>query len=256
MNAQMLAPQGPGPGYPGSHFFIKEKVVKNDNIVSSHEIDNFCGITDQSLLYEIELTCVKNIYRKGQSIFIQGMPTAGIYFVQNGKIKISTICENGREFITEIVRSGGVIGLNQLFDDGVHRSCATCLEDTNIIFLKKYFAHYLIKNSNDFTAFCFKQMAYFTEEIEKKNLSKSLKNVRQRLAGLLIELNAKDGIKQTDGSWIFKLYLSRENMASMIGTSCETAIRFLTELKNEQIIDLKGKDLIIKDQYRLWMFSN
>ena len=68
------------------------------------------------------------------------------------------------------------------------------------------------------------------------------KTVKQRLAEMLINLDTKFG-HDTDN--VLNIHLSREDIANIIGTATESAIRLLSEFKKEKIISLKGKNITI-----------
>ena len=50
--------------------------------------------------------------------------------------------------------------------------------------------------------------------------------------------------------------LSRDEIASIVGSSHETVIRLISEFKDEGIVELEGKYILIKDQERLREFAN
>jgi len=66
------------------------------------------------------------------------------------------------------------------------------------------------------------------------------KTVKQRLAEMLLNLHEKFGNNIDD---ILNIHLSREDIANIIGTATESAIRLLSEFKREEIISLKGKNI-------------
>jgi len=70
------------------------------------------------------------------------------------------------------------------------------------------------------------------------------KTVKQRLAEMLINLEKQFG---HDVDRILNVHLSREDIANIIGTATESAIRLLSEFKKEGIITLKGKNISLKD---------
>src|SRR5690606_3901824 len=68
------------------------------------------------------------------------------------------------------------------------------------------------------------------------------KTVKERLAISLLEILNSAG---TDNEGYLNLQLTREEIASMVGTATESCIRLLAELKKENLIDLKGKKIKI-----------
>ena len=71
-------------------------------------------------------------------------------------------------------------------------------------------------------------------------------SVRKRVANSLIELQKK--YSETTGE-NFEIAISRNELASMVGTSPETVIRTLSDFKEEALIEVKGSKIkIIKSK--------
>jgi CRP-like cAMP-binding protein len=90
---------------------------------------------------------------------------------------------------------------------------------------------------------------------EKKLTSLHQKNVRERLAELIISLKATHSVK-VGNRWRIDLKLTREEMATMIGTANETVIRFMTEFKDAGIIEQEGKVIYVIDEEKLLDWAN
>jgi CRP-like cAMP-binding protein len=90
---------------------------------------------------------------------------------------------------------------------------------------------------------------------ENKLTSLHQKNVRERLAELLLSLKTSHGIKEGKRIRI-DMKLTREEMATMIGTANETLIRFMTEFKDAGIIEQEGKVIYITDEEELLNWAN
>jgi len=78
--------------------------------------------------------------------------------------------------------------------------------------------------------------------------------VRERVAGLLIYLSQNFG-NQTDDGLRLEIKLTRDEMASIVGTATETLIRFLSEFKEEGLIVQDKKIIIIKNMAQLETYS-
>lgn len=218
---------------------------------------NILDIDDHELIKEIEVLGVKNNYRKGQNIFVQGGPAFGVFYLESGVFKISQLSKNGNECIIRLLRTGSIIGHEWLFDYGCHTTTATCLKNSTVVFLDYRVMKNLMDKSQAVSNFIYKSLINETQELREKYISRNQKNVRQRMASLLIEL-FEDEQRSSEENFAekgFDLWLSRENLSSIIGTSCETAIRFLTEFRNENIISQIEKRIIINDLDRLLEYS-
>ena len=76
------------------------------------------------------------------------------------------------------------------------------------------------------------------------------KNVRERLAELLLTFRVKYGEKDKAGVKL-KISLTREELAEIIGTSQESVIRLITEFKHDGRIAFHGRDIPLLDVPRL-----
>jgi CRP-like cAMP-binding protein len=81
-----------------------------------------------------------------------------------------------------------------------------------------------------------------------------LASVQERIAYQLSLLGDKFGVQTAEGLLI-GLKLTRNELAQLAGTINESLSRHLTEFKSEGLIELKGKEIIIKDRAGLKLKS-
>ena len=74
------------------------------------------------------------------------------------------------------------------------------------------------------------------------------KTVRERLAEILVLLEQKLG---TDPEGFIKISLTREEIANLIGTATESAIRLISEFKQDDLISVEGRNIKILNRERL-----
>lgn len=191
-----------------------------------------------------------NLYKRGQNLFLQGNPPFGLYCINSGKIKVTKLGRGGKETIVRIATSGELLGHRSLFSDSPYSASATVLEDARVCFVSKNDIAQVIQNDPK-TAFeiinCLSQQM---GAAESKVASLSQKNVRQRLAELLLIFRQSFGVK-VDLGYKLDVVLTREEMASMVGTASENLIRLISDFKKEGLIEQERKHLIIVDVDRL-----
>lgn len=227
----------------------------------STEIDNMPS--EKSIFRDLSSTRIEevnknktsNMYKKGTTTFLQGNPSYGIFEVLSGKVKVTRVNIDGEETILKIADMGAILGHRCLFDDATYSVSAQTLEDSRINF---YDSNFIQKLSKEEPSIATNLMTYMSNEIyelETRIQSFARKNVRERLAELLIYL--WDNFKST-GSDTRKvdLSLSRDEMASIIGVASETLIRLMSEFNNEGLIEKKGKFIYLLDQRRLKEYAN
>jgi CRP-like cAMP-binding protein len=90
-----------------------------------------------------------------------------------------------------------------------------------------------------------------TREVKEKEdqlLDLAYASVRQRVAQALIRLRDRYG---PSGSNELGLRISREDLATIVGTATESLIRTLSDLRDDKLIELQGRDIHIRDAKRL-----
>ncbi|MCL7764256.1 Crp/Fnr family transcriptional regulator [Polaribacter sp. Z014] len=188
------------------------------------------------------------VIKKGEAIFEEGERLKGIFCIKDGVCKVSKMSENGRNQIIGLVTRGDLLGERSLISDEASNLKAVALNDMEVCFIpKEEILKDLSKNSN-FTMNVLKDMAQTLKQADNVIVDMAQKTVKQRLAETLLRLHSKFG---TNAENTINIHLSREDIANIIGTATESAIRLLSDLKKKKIIEFKGKDISILDSSEL-----
>ncbi|WP_243630318.1 Crp/Fnr family transcriptional regulator [Taibaiella soli] len=188
-------------------------------------------------------------FRKGQIIFGEGAHPLGLYCVNNGKIKLSHRGEDGKEQIVRLSKEGDVLGYRALLTNERYNATAVALDDTDICFIPRDTFFNVLKNNPDLSFEIIKMLSTELRKAEDRITDLAQKPVRERMAEGLLFLKETYGF-EADGSTI-NIVLSREDIANLVGTATETAIRLLSEFKNDKIVEFVGKKIRILDNERL-----
>lgn len=221
-----------------------------------------CASRDQSIFCELTHHALGNInsnknmnrYKKGQTLFMQGNSPQGLFCINSGKIKISKIGPEGKEAIIRIAAAGDVLGHRSLFSDEPYAATATIIEDAIICFLERKFIQQTLQNEPTVAMNFIQKLSKAMGEAEERTASLAQKSVKSRLAELLLSLKRKYGVHEQD-RWKLDIKLSREEMASIIGTANETVIRFISEFKFDGLIAQEGKVIYILDETALFKLT-
>lgn len=228
------------------HFGCDKCVSKNKGI--------FCELEELALA-DVSQNKVMNTYKKGHDIFLQGNPSFGLYCINSGKIKITKTGLDGKESIVRIASAGDVLGHRSLFSNENYSATATTIEETTLCFIDKKYIHNALKKEPSIALNLIQQLSREMGSAENRSASLSQKSVKERLCELLLTLKSSYGIVE-DNRTRLDIKLTREEMASMIGTSVETVIRFMTELKDEGMIVQEGKVIFIISEDALLEAAN
>jgi len=198
---------------------------------------------------------VMNQYKKGQTLFTEGAPNFGLYCINSGKIKVTKAASEERETILRIVGPGDVIGHQNILTNDKNQNSATMIEDGSVCFIDRKFITELIHKEPSITINLIKKLSAEMTASENRHAAMSNKNVKERLAELLITFKTNYGIKEANRVRL-DIKLTREEMASIVGTANETVIRFISEFKDEGILEQEGKTIFLLDERKLIQSAN
>lgn len=209
----------------------------------------FCTLS-HSALSDLTANKAMNRYKKGDVIFFQGNPVFGIHCINKGKIKVTRHCANGKETILRIAGPGDIVGHRSLFSGDRYAATGTVMEDTDVCFFDKTYFFRIVKQDPELAFTLLKKMSNDMGNAESRSVTFIQKSVEERLAEFLLTLGESYGVDE-NGHIRIDIRLSREEIASIIGTASETVIRSLSLLKAENVIDQQGKVLYIVNRERL-----
>lgn len=200
---------------------------------------------------------ISTVYKKGQTIFYEGMMPTGIYCLHKGKIKIAKRGIDGKEQIVRFVLEGGLLGIRALMGGRKYSASATTLEESVVCYIDQKTFFKLSTKYPDISHCVMTLICALLEEAESKMTSLAQKPVRERLAECLLLLdemfNKPGGCRVGDEHSIL---LTREDLANIVGTATETVIRLLSEFKEERLIDTEGRKIILLDREGLKKTAN
>lgn len=210
----------------------------------------FCDLHSEKL-DDVSNHKIVNTYKKGQTLFVQGNPAFGLFCINKGNIKLSKIGPDGKESIVKLAQAGNILGHRSLFTQTAYTATATALEDAVVCFFEKKFINELMNRGPEVSMRVIQQLSNALGTAEDRVASLSQKSVPERLAELLLLLKESHGVKAPGEKICLEIKLTREEMASLIGTAPETLIRFISEMKENGILDQNGKTLYIINEQAL-----
>lgn len=194
-------------------------------------------------------------HRKGQILYYEGTRPLGIFCINGGVVKVYKTASNGKEQIIHLAQKGDFLGYAALLGEENYTNTAMIIEDAKICFIpRESFLNTLFSNSKFFKRITM-ALSHEIGVMEEKLTGATQKSIRERLAYLLLQLAQSYGIDGGESQRI-DLVLSREEIAGMVGTATESVIRLLSEFKKDNLIELEGKRIIVKDKRGLARLSD
>ncbi|MCW0490160.1 Crp/Fnr family transcriptional regulator [Riemerella anatipestifer] len=187
-------------------------------------------------------------YDKGDVLFDDGELPKGVYFVEKGTAKLSKSGVYGKDYILRIVKEGDILGYRSLLCDENFQARAEAMTELETTFVPSDIFMQLLEADSRLSFAMMQKIAFELGESSNIITFLAQKTVRERLAEILLLLELKLG---TDPEGFIKICLTREEVANLIGTATESAIRLISEFKNDGLIEVEGRSIKIKDHDKL-----
>lgn len=221
----------------------------------------FCGLRELSAFKELDSnelqdtssvkTCV--FFKKGQVLMHEGSRPNGVYCIHNGKAKIFRLGTEGKEQIIRFAKNGDLIGYRSLLSGENLSASIGALEDTHACFVPKSALFKIIEKNPRFSLHMMKLTCHELGEAGKLITNLAQKTVRERLAEVLLIIYKTFG-EDEEGN--LNVSLTREEIANMVGTATESVIRLLSEFKDDGLVSIKGRKILILDKPALVKIGN
>ena len=224
-------------------------IIENCLICNLRSERFFCDLP-RTALTAFEKIKYSSAVPAGAVLFVEGQAPRGMYVLCRGRVKLTTTSREGKTLILRIAEPGEVLGLHATVSGRPYELTAETLQASQLNFVKREdFLHFLqehgdacLRAAQHLSQNC--QSAY--EMIRSLGLSHS---VTEKMARLLLEWseqgeNTKDGVR-------IKIALTHEEIAQLVGTSRETVTRVLSDFRKQQVAQLRGSTLLIRNKAAL-----
>lgn len=179
---------------------------------------------------------------KKEVLFHEGDELRTIPYMVHGKVRTFKINNEGKELVTGLHGTGDFVGYMGLLENGRAMETAEALEDCEVALVPREDLLALLYKDRDVSIRFIKMLARDIKEKEHNLLQLAYASVRQRVAQALLRVQDRFAVEKGPG---LGLHISREDLASIVGTATESLIRCLTDLKEEGLIASEGRDIRI-----------
>ena len=187
---------------------------------------------------------------KGQVLFKEGDPGDKLFVVVEGKLKLGTTSNDGRENLLSILGPGDMFGELSLFDPGPRTATATAVVDSKLLALANDQVIGWITSHPHVSLQLLKRLSQRLRRTNDVLSDLVFADVPGRVAKAIIELGERFGTKKEDGLHV-KHELTQEELAQLVGASRETVNKALADFASRGWIKLEPRAVIILDLERL-----
>jgi len=177
-------------------------------------------------------------YAKNQKIFIQGELADTVFFIQEGKVKLTVLSELGKEAVVGIFAAGQFFGEGCLSGAKLRAATSHAMEECLITSITKKAMLAALESEPEFSAFFIAYLLSRNSRIEDDLIDQLFNSSERRLARLLLLL--ADFGKEGGGAPV-AVTLSQETLAEMIGTTRSRVSFFMNKFRKKGFISYNGK---------------
>jgi CRP-like cAMP-binding protein len=200
---------------------------------------------------QLKASMVRLERKKGEVIFKKDAFPTGVYILRKGKVKVYQSNQSGKSQILNIFKKGEYFGYKPILCDDRNPVSAEVMEDAVLSFIPKAVFLKTLDESPQLSRKLLVTLACEFSVWVNTATAFAQQSARERFALVLLILNEKFRDKDKDKHEPVELNLSREDLASYVGTAVETLVRIIRELKDAKIIHVKGRKIKIMNTAKL-----
>ncbi|WP_338874646.1 response regulator [Spirosoma sp. SC4-14] len=189
---------------------------------------------------------VHQVHKK-QYIYTEGDEPTRLYFLKSGKVKTVRTNADGKELITGLYNAGEFFGYLALLENTEYTDSAVTLDDSELIYIPDEDFKQLLLANNEVGQQFIKLLAGRISEREQQLVTMAYSSLRRRVADAILRLHEQQAPNHPQGL----IQLSRDDLASIVGTATESLIRTLSEFKQDGLIELVGSAIRVLQPEKL-----
>lgn len=189
--------------------------------------------------------------KKDEYVYFAHQASNMIYFLKEGRIKIGSMSEGGREVIHTILNPGEIFGELALAGKEKHDDYAQAL-DKHVLICKmpvEQMEEMMVTNK-ELNRRLTKLMGFRFMRLERKFQDLIFKDGRTRIIEFVHDLAIEKG-KRVGFEIFVKHNLTHQEIANLTATSRQTVTTVLNELKDQNLIYLKRNKFLVRDIEKL-----
>ena len=177
-------------------------------------------------------------YRTDQIVFSQGEVADSVFYIRQGKVKLTVVSEQGKEAVVAILGPGQFFGEGCLNGHPLRIATTRAVDECVITRLEKARMVAALHDEPDFSELFMSYLLSRNSRIEEDLIDQLFNSSEKRLARLLLLL-ANFGKEGRPEPIVGKF--SQETLAEMIGTTRSRVSFFMNKFRKLGFIEYNGK---------------
>lgn len=207
----------------------------------------FMGLSPEDLRDVADITRVKPL-AKGEYLFREGAPSQGFYIVQKGTINVHRVNAVGKEHVIRIFGTGESFAEATLATTTGYPGDARAVEPSQVLIVEKTGFLALLQRRPELALRMLGSMSLHLRALVGQLEDLAMKDVETRLANWLLK---RCPHPESSGPVNIELRTTKRVLAAELGTISETFSRTLAKLRDDGLLSVKGKTIVVLNPERL-----
>jgi CRP-like cAMP-binding protein len=221
----------------------------SDRVLSAiRSLPVFRGVSPEDQRRLASISSVRD-YARGDTVWEEGDPAEYLTVIIHGRIKIVRHAEAG-DVILEIFGAGEPVGAIAVYNYMPYPAAAVCLEPVSLLLVPRRDYFELLDRNPEFARAIIRELTKLVVGLTRKLEEMRGQKVDTRIAQLFLTLAERMG-EPTKAGIVIPVKLSRQEIADMVGTTVESAIRVLSRWGREKVLLTGENRFVIPSRERL-----
>lgn len=190
-------------------------------------------------------------YQAGESIFMAGEPSHGIYCIVSGAAALRQMDPEGNTVLLQISYPGDTLGYRGVLLGQKRRFSAEALGPTRLCFIDQQVVKTLMEHNTALGLQFLRRINHDLDDAHTRLVQNATLSNRGKFVHLLLNFMGRHGRPAANGSHVIKLPVSRRDMASMIGARHETLSRIISRMEEDGVARFSGRSVCLSRPHSL-----
>jgi CRP-like cAMP-binding protein len=166
--------------------------------------------------------------------------------VLRGNIKISSLSDEGKEIVFNIINAGEIFGEIAVLDGEERSADATAITDCELLVLNRRDFLHLLENRADLCMIMLRILCQRLRQTSEQVEDVMFRHLESRVAKALLHLAESVGLHGLQTTSV-ELHVSQRELGNMAGGSRESVNKILQNWHRQGLIDLGKASVLIRD---------
>jgi len=180
-------------------------------------------------------------FERGEILFWEGEPCAGLHIIQQGSVKLYRLSPQGRQYIVRVLQEGETCNEVPVFDGGANPVNVEALEAARVWVIEPEVLRRLLISHPEFAQKVITNFSKNLRSLVRMVSEMAFYQVTHRLARLISQI-PPDELSGESGS-----RLTQDQIAARLGTVREVVARSLRELERSGAIHVENRRIQVSD---------